>query len=45
MAYVVVDVLPELSTTIARELPGGERGSFWPFLLGAVGFALLLLWS
>jgi hypothetical protein len=32
-------------TSVQRELPGGERGSFWPFLLGAVGFALLLLWS
>jgi hypothetical protein len=30
-------------TTVTAELPGERRGRFWPFCLGAVGFATLLL--
>lgn len=32
-------------TSVQRELPGAERGRFWPFVLGAVAFALLLSWA
>jgi hypothetical protein len=29
-------------TTVTAELPGERRGRFWPFCLGAVGYATLL---
>jgi hypothetical protein len=29
-------------TTVTAELPGERRGRFWPFCLGAAGYALLL---
>jgi hypothetical protein len=29
-------------TTVTAELPGERRGRFWPFCLGAAGFAVLL---
>jgi hypothetical protein len=32
-------------TSLQRELPGTGRGRFWPFVLGSVAFALLLLWA
>jgi hypothetical protein len=32
-------------TSLRSELPDDRRGRFWPFCLGAIGFALLLLWA
>jgi hypothetical protein len=29
-------------TTVTVELPGERRGRFWPFCLGAAGYAVLL---